>query len=174
MNISVRCFAMQWKAQCDASYSKKSPGLTISMPLKRRSTSKSLSPVTMQSQLPAAAVAKTLSSSGSRHIGENNPVGLTTTILVSNSAAAASASSEVKLNLPVNVSRNSFRMNSEVINSWCRAQCSIRSLHTPRAMNAAMSTFVSRTILTRRDRTRPDRCRHPELAPWRSYAHAAS
>jgi hypothetical protein len=41
-------------------------------------------------------------------------------------------------------------------------------------MNAAMSTFVSRTNLTRRARTRLGRCRYPALAPWRSYAHAAA
>lgn len=165
-------FSPDGVSQRFASYSKNSLGLRISMPLTCYSTSKSLSPVMMQSQPPEIAAAIILSSSLSRHTGASRSVDLTTSIRVSSSATAASASSWVNLNFPVNFSRNSLRMNSDVTNSCRRTQCSSKSLHTPRAMKAAMSTFVSRTIFTKHGRTRLRRYRYPALALWRSYVHA--
>lgn len=148
-----------------ASYSMKSAGLKMSTSPKRFSTSKSLSPVIMQSQLPATAVARTVSSSRSRQTGVGSSTGLTTLILDDSNAVATPASSGVNLNLLVSVSRNLVRMKSEVSSVCRRTQCSSKSLHTPRAIKAAISTLVSRTTLTRRGRRHPGRYRCRVLVP---------
>lgn len=157
-----------------ASYSGKSAGRTMSMLRNCCRTSKSLSPVMMQPQPPVNAVASTLSSSRSRHTGDGSSPGSTTSAFCKNSVTASPASSGVYLNFWVSFSRNSLRMKSDVTSRWFRAQCSNKSLHFPVDINAAISTFVSRTILTKCGQTHPGPCRHPALSLWRSYAHATA
>lgn len=156
------------------SYARNCLGFRISTPPKRCKTSKSLSPVMMQSQLPATAVEMISSSSRSRHTDADSLIGSTTSILDNNKLVASATSSQVNLNFSASRSRNSLRMKSEITRTWRRAQCSNTSAQSPRAMKAAMRTLVSRTSLTRLDRTRPRRCGRPALAPWRSYALAAA
>ena len=106
---------------CFFSYSSNAFGLKMSMPAYRTSESKSLSPVMMHCASPAIAVPSTVSSSGSRQTGVSNVAGSIMTNLPRSSAIASSMSAGFFLNFSASFSRNSLRMNSEVIGVNLRA-----------------------------------------------------
>lgn len=117
------------------------------MPAKVLSTSKSSSPVTMRSARPAMAVARTMSSSGSRQMRLSNDAGLTTSERSRNNDRSRSSSGAI-LNLARSVRRSSANNGSDVMTVCGRRRIRTRSRQRPLAAIAAMSTFVSRTSLT--------------------------
>jgi hypothetical protein len=114
------------------------------MDLNSPSAGRSLSPVTMHAAPPATAVPRTTKAFTSLEIGLGSSVGITKFIRERSRLAASYACSSATLNFPhqrvAKFIQNEFRGRQVV----------------PRVTNEAMRTFVSRTILMRRDQIHPD------------------
>ena len=123
-------------------------GDKIRMPLNVLSTSRSSSPVTIRSARPATAVARTISSSGSRQMRFGSATGLTISQRSEN-AEMASTAAGVSNRFCRKARTSSSCKGVDHTIAQRSTVSSISSSQKPRTVNAAKRTFVSNRTLTK-------------------------